>query len=89
MINRDIMLQTFTIDELLRRFRVDSSASQFAGWIGCGSFRSFPDGDGTDKRRRYSFRDGICASLMAQHVSVICPIPKNRLVGFEAVTNRY
>jgi hypothetical protein len=73
MITRDIMSQNFTIDELLRRFRVSCSASQFAGWIDRGSFRSFPDGNGTAKTRRYSVRDGICASLMAQHLSVNCP----------------
>ena len=71
--NRDFASQTFTTDELLRRFRVACTARQSEEWIDRGSFRSFPDGDGTAKTRRYSVRDGICASLMAQHVSVIGP----------------
>jgi hypothetical protein len=69
----DFKSQTFTIDELLRRFRVPCTARQFAEWIDRGSFRSTPDGGGTARTRRYSVRDGICASLLAQYVSVICP----------------
>ncbi|MFT5176895.1 MAG: hypothetical protein ACI8W7_005095 [Gammaproteobacteria bacterium] len=73
MTTRNIMSQTFTIDELLRHFRVACTARQFAEWIDRGSFRSFPGGDGTAKTRRYSVRDGLSASLLVQHVSVICP----------------
>ena len=73
MTDRDMVSQTFTIDELLRRFRVACTAKQFAGWVDRGSFRSTPNGEGTAATRTYSFRDGICASLMAQQVSVICP----------------
>jgi hypothetical protein len=70
--DRNILSKTFTIDDLMRQFRVETTAKQFAGWVDRGSFRSAADSTGTAATRQFSFRDGLCAALMAQHVSVIC-----------------
>ncbi len=71
MTNRDILSKTFTIDDLMRQFRVETTAEQFAGWVDRGSFRATPDNKGTATTRDFGFRDGLCAALLAQHVSVI------------------
>ena len=70
--DRETLSHTFTLDELLRRFRVESTPQQFAGWVDRGSFRSTPASAGPAATRAFSLRDGLCATLMAQHMNVIC-----------------
>lgn len=66
---RDVTFCQFTFDELSRCFCVDAPSQQLAGWIDRGEFRGTPDGGGSARARAFSVRDGLCATLMAQHLN--------------------
>ncbi len=62
------MSRRFNFAELLRCFRLESSAQQLAGWIDRDHFRGTAIGHGPAQTRTFGTRDGLCATLMTRHL---------------------
>lgn len=67
----DIKDQTFSRNDLCLRFLFAGKIAQFAGWVDRGEFPGAPEGEGSGRARQYTVQDGLCATLMAQHLNVI------------------